>query len=161
MTKYEELLRETERQSINVLEIGLGTKKKCGKCVTTNDGDYIVINSNISESEKYEILSEELGHFFTSYGDITNLSDIGNIKQEKRARRWSYETTVGIMQLIDAFKKGIRTKYDLADYLNVTERYLEYAIQYYKRKYGLYFVVDNYVICFEPSLQIVELFDTF
>lgn len=67
------------------------------KCVTTNDGDYIVINSNISESEKYEILSEELGHFFTSYGDITNLSDIG-INQEKRARRWSYETTVGIMQ---------------------------------------------------------------
>jgi Zn-dependent peptidase ImmA (M78 family) len=161
MTKYEELLRETERQSINILEIDLGTKKKCGKCVTTNDGDYIVINSNISESEKYEILSEELGHFFTSYGDISNLSDIGNIKQEKRARRWSYETTVGIMQLIDAFKKGIRTKYDLADYLNVTERYLEYAIQYYKRKYGLYFVVDNYVICFEPSLQIVELFDTF
>lgn len=52
----------------------------------------------LRETEKYEILSEELGHFFTSYGDITNLSDIGNIKQENRARRWSYETTVGIMQ---------------------------------------------------------------
>lgn len=30
MTKYEELLRKTGRQSINVLEIELGTKKKCG-----------------------------------------------------------------------------------------------------------------------------------
>lgn len=161
MTKYEELLRETEMQSINVLEIDLGTNKKCGKCVTTDDGDYIVINSNMSDAKKYEVLSEELGHFFTSYGDICNLSDLENVKQEKRARNWGYDELVGIVPIINAFKSGVRSKTELAEYLGITEKFLEDAIEHHREKYGLYFEIDNYVICFEPSLQIVELFNRF
>ena len=38
----------------------------------------------------------------------------------------------------------------MAEYLDVTEEYLEEAIDCYKAKYGLYVSVDNYIIYFKP-----------
>ena len=38
----------------------------------------------------------------------------------------------------------------MAEYLDVTEEYLEEAIDCYKAKYGLYVSIDNYIIYFEP-----------
>ena len=42
----------------------------------------------------------------------------------------------------------------MAEYLDVTEEYLEEAIDCYKAKYGLYASVDNYIIYFEPFVVI-------
>lgn len=156
MTKYEKLVVKTENENINVLEINLGTNKKCGKYFCNKKEKTIVINSNITDSEKYEVLAEELGHHHTTSGNILNQSNIKNVKQEKRARNWGYEETVGIVQLINAFEKGIRSKYELADYLNITEQYLEQAIHHYKEKYGVCFEIDNYLIYFEPNLIILR-----
>ena len=44
--------------------------------------------------EKHCILAEELGHYETTYGDITNLNDMRSIKLEQIARRWGYEKIV-------------------------------------------------------------------
>nr|WP_242851551.1 hypothetical protein [Clostridium sp. DMHC 10] len=112
----------------------------------------------MTDSEKYEVLSEELGHYHTTSGNISNQFDIKNIKQEKRARNWGYEETVGIVQLINAFEKGIRLKHELAEYLNVTEKFLGHAIQHYKEKYGTYCEIDNYLVYFEPNLTILKMF---
>lgn len=38
----------------------------------------------------------------------------------------------------------------MAEYLDATEEYLKEAMQCYHSKYGVYAVVDNYVIYFEP-----------
>lgn len=158
MTKYEKLLAETQNQNITVLEIDLGTNKKCGKCIATDEGNFLIINSNMNDSQKYEILSEELGHYYTSFGNIINLHDIRNIKQERRARNWAYEKLVGIITIINAFEKGIRSKTELAEYLCVTEEFLKDAIEHYRQKYGVKYKIDHYIIYFEPSLSILKLF---
>ena len=52
--------------------------------------------------------------------------------------------------LIRAYEAGCGNLYEMAEYLDATEEYLKEAIQCYHAKYGVYAVVDNYVIYFEP-----------
>lgn len=152
MNSYEELLDDIKQEGINVIELDLDTNKPCGKCV----GNTIFINDRISSKEKFCVLAEELGHYKLTVGNITDLKNISNRKQEIKARRWGYEKIVGIMQIIEAFEKGARSKYELADYLNVSEYFLDDAILYYKQKYGVYFEIDNYLVYFEPTLAITK-----
>lgn len=47
--------------------------------------------------------------------------------------------------------------YEMAEYLQVTEEYLQEALECYSRKYGENLVtIDNYAIRFVPSLQVME-----
>ncbi|AVP54490.1 hypothetical protein OR62_05375 [Clostridium tetani] len=150
---YDTLLDEAFNNDIMVKEIDLKTKD--GLCY----GNRIAINKKLTTNrEKSCILAEELGHFYTTVGDITDQSKIVNLKQEVRARRWSYEKLIGIIDLVNAYNNGARDKYTLADYLNVTEEFLEEAINYYKTKYGLYYEIDNYLIYFEPTLGVMKIF---
>lgn len=119
----------------------------------------IIIDSNIeTNKEKTCILAEELGHHFTSYGDIIDQSNIGNIKQELKARAWAYERLVGIVDLINAHKAGVRGRYELAEFLEIPEWFLLDAIEYYKSKYGTCYKIDNYLIYFSPNFGIMEFF---
>lgn len=119
----------------------------------------IIIDSNIeTNSEKACILAEELGHHFTTHGNIIDQSDIKNIKQELRARAWAYEKLVGIVNLINAYKAGVKGRYELAEFLGVTEGFLLEAIEYYSNKYGTYYKIDNYIIYFSPTFGIMEFF---
>ena len=119
----------------------------------------IIIDSNIeTNSEKACILAEELGHHFTTHGNIIDQSDIKNIKQELRARAWAYEKLVGIVNLINAYKAGVKGRYELAEFSGVTEGFLLEAIEYYSNKYGTYYKIDNYIIYFSPTFGIMEFF---
>lgn len=158
MTKYENLLTEAEKTGVDVIELDLGTRKKCGKYLSNKKENIAVINAKLEDVEKYEVLAEELGHHHTSFGNIVNQSNISNIKQEKLARKWGYEKLVGIVSLINAFENGIRTKHAIAEHLNITEQFLNEAIQHYKEKYGVYYEIDNYLLYFEPYLTVFKMF---
>ncbi|MBZ1328016.1 ImmA/IrrE family metallo-endopeptidase [Clostridium botulinum] len=119
-----------EKAGVEVIEDNLGTTKPCGKCID----NLIIINNKINTCEKRCILAEELGHFFTSFGDITNQSKINNKKQEVVARRWGYNKLIPISALKKAYRKGYKTKYEIAEYLQVTENFLSEAMEYYKCK---------------------------
>lgn len=151
---YEELLIEAENDGLKIKE---KTLKYGFKGLYKNKK--ILIDKKIKTSkEKNCILAEEVGHYKKSYGNILDYTDIKNVKQEKIARNWGYEKLVGIIQLINAFEKSIRSKHDLAEYLNVTEKFLEQAIQHYKEKYGTCYEIDMYTIYFEPYLTILKKF---
>lgn len=88
---------------------------------------------------------------------------IQNRKLERRARAWAYKKLVPLDKLIQAFNEGIRSRYELAEYLEVTEKFLEDAINYYRQKYGLYHRIGDYYIYFEPfgifkSIQDINFF---
>lgn len=148
---YENLLIESE-------EIGLMVKEK--DLISSNgriNGNKIAIQKNLDSAAKNCTLAEELGHFYTSVGCIIDLNDISNSKQEQQARLWSYNKLIGIRGLIDAYKAGCRCRYEIADYLDVTEEFLEEAINKYTSKYGAYTIIDNFVIYFIPNLGVMEL----
>ena len=102
------------------------------------------------------ILAEELGHHYTSAGNIIDQTDEQNRKQEFRARMWAYNEMVGLMGIIDAYKNGCRNSYEVAEYLEVTEEFLNDALDAYKSKYRVCTIVDNYAIYFIPALLVLE-----
>lgn len=121
--------------------------------------DKIFIRNNlINSNEKVCILAEEIGHYHTTVGNILDQSRIENRKQELKARRWAVKRLVRVEQLVNAFNEGLRYKYEIAEYLGVTEEFLETALQHFLGIYGMFHKIDNYVICFDP-LTITKSFD--
>jgi len=108
-------------------------------------------------TEKACILAEEIGHYHTSHGDILDQTSVANRKQELRARAWAYEELVPILSIVKGYKAKCLNRFELAEYLDVTEEFLAHAIEYYKSKLGLFYRIDNYTIMFEP-LGVYELF---
>lgn len=148
---YEDLLIKIEKEGIEYFE-----NNYIGKMKGLYIDNTITLNSNIdTEAEKKCILAEELGHHFTSCGNIMDQSKIENRKQERIARAWAYDRLIGINGLINAYKYGCKSKYEIAEYLNVSEQFLEEATTYYNEKYGLYYEIDNYIVYFNP-LGVIE-----
>ncbi len=148
MNKYEELLNDANKSNIVVTDqFNLsGTRIKglyCDGTIALNKDMYI-------ESEKACVLAEELGHHYTTVGDIMDQTDVSNRKQERRARIWAYHKLLSLNDLIDSYKCGCRNQFEIAEHLNVTEEFLVDCLKYYKEKYGLYVRKDNYLIYFEP-----------
>lgn len=111
----------------------------------------IAINSYIETCvEKVCILAEELGHHYTSSGNILDLDSVSNKKQERAARLWAYNDMITIEKLISAKEAGCSNRYEIAEHLNVTESFLQESIDCYHSKYGLGFQRDGYIIIFEP-----------
>ncbi|WP_117161310.1 ImmA/IrrE family metallo-endopeptidase [Paraliobacillus sp. X-1268] len=152
MYLYETLMEECNGKDIEVYE-----KKMKNKGLY---GDNIIwINKSLPTStEKYSILAEELGHYYTSIGDITDQSKLVNRKHEKRARAWAFEKAVPFKKIVQAHKESVKNKYELAKFLGVTESFLEGALDRYKEKYGDTVDYENYTVCFEP-LGVIEWFD--
>ena len=121
LNKYEELLEEAAAQNISVDENFPFHGNLKGLYVDQN----IALSDQLETSaEKACILAEELGHHYTSVGNILDISDPANAKQERQARMWTYERLIGLRGLIDAYhsKYGVCTKYQ--NYYIMFEPYL-------------------------------------
>lgn len=152
---YEQLLAHSD-------EAGLVVKEKPLKY---NDGrikgNRIAIRQNIeTQKEKACVLAEELGHHYTSSGNILDQTKVENVKQEQRARMWAYNKQIGLYGIIDAYKRGCRNIHEMADHLDVTEEFLRDALEAYRLKYGQCVNIDNYTVYFEPYLMVAD-FDSY
>lgn len=155
MTGYEELLTNADKENIIVTDqFDLsGTRLKGLYC----DGTIALNRGMCIESEKTCVLAEELGHHYTTVGDIMDQTNTANRKQERRARIWAYHKLLSLNDLINSYKCGCRNKFEIAEHLNITEEFLIDSLTYYKEKYGLYAQQDHYIIYFDP-LGILDLY---
>ena len=153
MNKLEKLEQEAFEDKVKVHDYYLGEDNLKGIYIDGN----VAINTSISNSaEKTCVLAEELGHHHTSVGDIINMSDVGNRKQERQARLWGYNKLIGLSGIINAFRAGCHNRHEIAEKLDVTEEYLQECIDCYRDKYGVCTEVDNYIIYFIPNLAVME-----
>lgn len=80
------------------------------------------------------VLAEELGHHFTSVGNSVPLtffhySDRITISRtEYRAMRWAALYLMPLDKLCLAFKKGIRERWELAEFFDVTEEMVNFRL---------------------------------
>ena len=150
---YEDLLKEADREGLIVKEKALQSADGLIR------GNRIAIRNSISTTvEKACVLAEELGHYHTTVGNILDLRDANNMKQELKGRIWGYDRQIGLLGIIKAFDRGCQSRYEIAEYLGITEKYLEEAINYYRSKYGVHTTIDRYIIYFIPNLSVVKLF---
>lgn len=149
---YERLLNEAYQNNIDVYEKELSPRIK-----GLYADDVIWINKIINRTnEKSCVLAEELGHYHTSCGNILDQAHVENRKQEKQARQWAHNKLINLSKIIEAYKAGVNSRFELAEYLNVTETFLLEAIESLKQKYGTHTTIDNYTIFFEP-LAVLEM----
>lgn len=148
---HEELLIEADDIHLIVKEKPLPISKGRIK------GNRIVLRQNMSETEKKCILAEELGHHYTTVGNIMDQTKVENRKQERHARIWAYNKMISLSDLVNSYKDGCRSRYEIAEHLEVTEEFLQECLDYFHEKYGLYTKQNNYLIYFEP-LGVLELY---
>lgn len=149
---YEEL--KTKHKDLNIVEMDLSEVK--GLKGLYFDGN-IALERKMSQTEKSCVLAEELGHYYTTSGNILDQTDVSNRKQEYRARLYGFNLKIGLMGLVRAFEHGCRSVSDIAEYLDVTEEYLKEAVDCYRSKYGVYATVDNYAVYFTPALGVLKI----
>lgn len=150
---YEDLLVLAEENGLYVVEKRFKSNAK-GLCKNNK----IALNNKLkTQAEKACVLVEELGHCFTTYGDIIEQDDITSIKQELKAREWGFKKLITFDALFSAYKQGVHNKFELAEYLNVTEEFLNEAIEHFKLKHGLLYQGEGYIICFDPFGIIIDI----
>lgn len=150
MITYEQLLKEADNKGLITKEKNLPVSKGRIK------GNRIAIKRDMSTTEKGCVLAEELGHYYTTSGNILDQNIASNRKQEQLARLWSYNKLIGLRGIINAYNAGCTNKYEIAEFLNVTVEFLEEAIKKYTDKYGVCTMLDNYIIYFIPYLGVME-----
>lgn len=151
MNSYEILLSEASENGLIVKEKPL--KYNNGRI----KGSRVAIRQDLSTSiEKACVLAEELGHHYTTYGNILDQSNTSNRKQELRARAWAYNKQIGLIGLVRAYEHGCRNRFEVAEFLEVTEEVLEECLTFYRNKYGVCANVDNYVVYFIPNLIVMK-----
>ena len=148
--KYDILLNDANTEGLNIKERPFHTYDGRIK------GNNIYLRKDMNIVEKTCVLAEELGHHHTSVGNILDMNDVRNRKQERQARLWGYNKLVGLTGIINAFRAGCQSRHEIADKLDVTEEYLQECIDCYRDKYGVYATLDNYVIYFIPNLAVME-----
>lgn len=149
---YETLLKEADSLGLVVKEKPLQYNNGRIK------GNRIAIRKDIeTTTEKACVLAEELGHHYTATGNILDQSTVENRKQEMRGRIVAYNKLVGLRGIIDAYLHHCQSLSETAEYLGVTEEFLNDSLTYYTNKYGVCTQVDNYVIFFQPNIGVMEL----
>lgn len=153
MNTYELLESEACKDGIEVVNHNFRSNRIKGLYCN----NVIAINSSIeTTTEKACVLAEELGHYHTTVGNIISMSDVQNRKQERHARFWAYNNRIGLYGLIRAYEHGCSNRYEVAEFLEVTEDFLEEAIECYRQKYGVCRNVDNYTVYFIPQLAVCK-----
>lgn len=148
---YEALLDEAHQEGLIVKEKPL--KYNNGRI----KGRRIAIRQDIeTTTEKTCVLAEELGHHHTSIGNILDMNDVHNRKQERQARLWGYNKLVGVSGIIKAYEAGCQNCHEIAEELDITEEYLHECINCYREKYGVYVESGDYTIYFIPNLAVMK-----
>ena len=151
MNKLEKLEQDAFEDNVKVHDYYLGEESLRGIYVNGN----VAINTSVNNSiEKACVLAEELGHHHTSVGNILDMDLTGNRKQERQARIWAFNKLIGLTGIIEAFEHGCQNRYEMAEYLEVTEEFLEECAACYRNKYGVGTTLDNYYIMFIPNLNV-------
>ena len=153
MNPYEKLQDKACEDGVDVIDYPFESNNIKGLYC---DG-VVAIREDMTIPEKTCALAEELGHHYTSVGNILDMTSAANRKQERQARLWAYNKQIGLIGLVRAFEHGCQNRFEIAEYLEVTEEFLEECIECYRNKYGICKRVDNYVVYFIPQLSMMKL----
>ena len=154
LTLLEKLTEECEKSEINIENQALPKNINAVFYEDKETEPVITINKALkTQSGQACVLAEELGHYYTSCGDLLTDTSIDKIvinQQENRAKRWAVKKLISIKRIIKAFESGVSNMSEMADYLDITESFLIDAFETYNAMYGKCKRRGNYTIFFDP-----------
>lgn len=148
---YECLLQEATVNNLYVIENA--TFESDAKGLINND--VIGINKNIgTETERACVLAEELGHYHTSSGNIIDMSNETNVKQERLARLWSYNKMIGLHGIIEAHKKRCSTRYVYRKRIK-SHCFILFCFIYYPQKPSVFKGILQFFIIYYHTIKFI------
>lgn len=155
MDKYEKLANEASEAGVDIIDYDFKSSNLKG---LYQDNTIALSKRLKTNAEKKCILAEEMGHYYTTSGNILDQKKTNNRKQEYKARTWAYRKLLHPDDLIRAFSKGCRNRYEISEYLDVTEDFLEQSLNYFKTQYPNGYMKDKYFLMFIPQIRVSVLF---
>ena len=152
MTEIEKLEQEAYEQHVPVDYVSFKNDHLHGLYINGS----IALKIGMTSAQTADTLAEELAHHYITVGNILDLNNTSNRKQERLARLRAYNRRIGLSGIIAGYRANCHSRHELADYLDVSEEFLAEALECYREKYGEYTELDDYVIVFEPALGVHE-----
>lgn len=136
MDKINIIYNTVNRQNIIIEETNFKNSKIKGLYLELNDFPPIIAldKSILSYRSLFlSILAEELGHHFTTQGNLLNDSNsysdkLNKNKKENLAKKWAANFLISDDEFVQALNSCICNNFDMCDYFNVTEEILNYKI---------------------------------
>ena len=136
MKRIENLYEIIEKENIIYEESDLSKLQAKGIYVNLNEiRPFIAIDISIvnNPSTYLSILSEELGHHFTTSGNLISpsksyMDKLIKNKSENLARKWAANFLITDEEFVQALTSSIHNIYDMCDYFNVTSEILEFKL---------------------------------
>ena len=105
---------------------------------------FILLHNKLQNDRKLLrcVFAEELGHHFTGVGNLMAFTCTDNKctysaqKYERLAIWWAIEYLIPFDKLVQAVNSGIFLTWKLAEYFDVTERFMGLSIKLYNQKKG-------------------------
>ena len=128
-----DLYIEAEENDVDIMSVDTDVTKSMS-VMSDLDNCYIGLNPLMIDTtaEEKVLLAHELGHCMTGafYNQYSKL-DIRE-KHERRADKWAIKKLIPEDELKKAVKSGRESRYELAEYFNVTEDFMQKAMDYYR-----------------------------
>lgn len=136
MRKLKELFQIIEKENIIFEEINIqyGNSKGIYFDIPGIPPTIGISKSIVNDRCKYlSVIAEEVGHYFTSVGNLTIKSEnysekLQKNKKENKAKSWAANFLISDEDFVQALYNCISTPCDLCDSFNVTDEILRYKI---------------------------------
>ena len=151
MNLYEQWLQKADDIGLSVVEnVPFESQAKGLIC-----GDCIGLNQNIeTTTEKACVLAEEIIHSQINVGNICDQRVSRNTWQEHKTRTILQKHLANVRTIAYLLKKGCKDLNEIADKMGITEDLLLEAINGYKEKYGVFILLEDDILFFEPTLYL-------
>lgn len=137
MDKINIIFNIIKNQNIIIEETTFKNSKTKGLYLKLNDFPPIIAldKSILSYNNLFlSILAEELGHHFTTQGNLLNDSNsysdnLNKNKKESLAKKWAANFLISDDEFVQALLNCINNKYDMCEHFNTTYEILEKKIE--------------------------------
>lgn len=114
----------------------------------------VYVNKNRSYQQNLSDVTEEIGHYKTTVGNIWEQKTRLDYAQERQARRVGSMLLVTLDGLIECYENRIETKWEIAEYFECDPKEICKSINIYKAKYGEQFTYHGYQFDLTSGLNI-------
>lgn len=156
LSLYESLEQHAADRMIRLYTAQLPDPIK-GLYFSHDDFHAITLSSALDTSpERVTVLAEELGHYHTTPINLfTAPAPLASL-YERRAAAWAANALMPLHSIVTAWRAGVRSRWELAEHLGVTEEFAVRALELHRARCGLSTHCDGCLITFD-LLHIVEV----
>jgi hypothetical protein len=102
-----------------------------------------------TDAERAAVLAEELGHYHTTPIDLFTAPRRLQVAYERRAAEWAASTLLPVKKLVMAWRAGVRSAWELAEYCDVPESFTTHTLELYAARYARGITCDGCLVTFD------------